>query len=257
MTGIYMIKNLINGKCYIGQSINIKRRFKEHKSRILQKSCKEYNSSLYQDIRKFGLQNFSFEVLEECSKEYLNEREIFWISYYNANSPFFGYNLLEGGATTFFKNSRVLSEEEVEEIKKLLRKNISQTEIARLFNVNQGTISDINVGDSWFSSDENYPIRKKQDYYQNIRNKHFCPFCGKLITSKANVCRECAGKNRRVVERPSREILKKEIFKFSFLEIGRKYGVSDNAVRKWCKEYNLPYKKSDIIKFTKDEWKDL
>jgi group I intron endonuclease len=70
MIGIYKITNLINGKIYIGQSNNIKRRFGEHqrlgyKSRILVDKA----------IAKYGVNNFSYEVLEECPLEKLNERE--------------------------------------------------------------------------------------------------------------------------------------------------------------------------------------
>lgn len=57
--------------------------------------------------------------------------------------------------------------------------------------------------------------------------------------------------------RPSREELKALIRITPFLTIGKKYGVCDNAIRKWCKAYNLPYKSSVIRKMTDDEWADL
>lgn len=74
MTGIYLIKNLVNGKKYIGQSVDIQRRKKEHKY-----ICSESNQSLKRAYNKYGYDNFSFEVLEECDKSLLDEREIFWI----------------------------------------------------------------------------------------------------------------------------------------------------------------------------------
>ena len=85
---IYLITNLLNGKKYVGQTTNIKRRIQQHK-------CGE----LYIDkaIQKYGWKNFKVEVLEECyTVEQLNEREIFWIAELNSKVPN-GYNLTDGG----------------------------------------------------------------------------------------------------------------------------------------------------------------
>lgn len=54
--------------------------------------------------------------------------------------------------------------------------------------------------------------------------------------------------------RPDRNELKELIRTKSFLEIGRLYGVSDNAIRKWCKAENLPHKKTDIKNYSDEEW---
>lgn len=90
MIGIYKITNKINGKCYIGQSINIIQRFREHKS------CKA-DKPLYRAFKKYGLKNFKFEILEECTKEKLNEKEIYYIAFYNSTTDGNGYNLEHGG----------------------------------------------------------------------------------------------------------------------------------------------------------------
>ena len=55
-------------------------------------------------------------------------------------------------------------------------------------------------------------------------------------------------KNRKILERPSKEDLLKLILSKSFLKIGRMYNVSDNTIRKWCKQYNLPFRRKDIEK---------
>ena len=67
MKGIYKITNKLNNNCYIGKSIDIERRFKEHKTHAFYKKerNREWNKVLYRAIRKYGLENFSFEVLEE------------------------------------------------------------------------------------------------------------------------------------------------------------------------------------------------
>lgn len=82
-----MIKNLVNGKCYVGQSVNIKRRFMEHKN-----INKESNQSLVLAYKKYGIENFSFSILEECEEHLLNEREMFWIEKLKPE-----YNRTKGG----------------------------------------------------------------------------------------------------------------------------------------------------------------
>lgn len=81
-----------------------------------------------------------------------------------------------------------------------------------------------------------------------------CEKCGKFISKGARFCVDCAHESKRIAERPSREQLKELIRTKSFLEIGRLYGVSDNAIRKWCKTENLPYRKQDINAYSDEEW---
>ena len=79
MAHIYIIRNSINGKVYIGQTINsLKYRFSKHKGQV---NCKNQCSALYSAFRKYGVNNFWIEDLEngEYSKEKLNELEIFYI----------------------------------------------------------------------------------------------------------------------------------------------------------------------------------
>ena len=97
MIGIYKIKNLINGKVYIGQSQNISQRWVAHRSRPFNSNAIQYDCPLYRAIRKYGFDNFSFEVLEETTKDKLNEREIYWIAKFNSNDSIYGYNLTSGG----------------------------------------------------------------------------------------------------------------------------------------------------------------
>lgn len=81
-----------------------------------------------------------------------------------------------------------------------------------------------------------------------------CIDCGKSIDSKANRCVECSNKHRQVVSRPSREELKILIRTQPFTKIGAQYGVSDNAIRKWCDNYNLPRKTSNIKQISDQDW---
>lgn len=81
----------------------------------------------------------------------------------------------------------------------------------------------------------------------------FCEKCGEpLKCPKARLCKKCANEENhllmRKVERPTKEELENLIFDKPFKEIARMYGVSDNAIRKWCKNYGLPYRKCDMRK---------
>lgn len=87
MIGIYKITNNINGKIYVGQSNNIKRRFSEH--------CQRHLLPIDKAIQKYGKENFSFDILEECSLEELNTKETYWINKLNALKK--GYNCSTGG----------------------------------------------------------------------------------------------------------------------------------------------------------------
>lgn len=115
MVGIYKIQNKLNGKIYIGQSNDIERRFKEHccPNRYLKsKIIVEYA------IQKYGKENFDFSVIEECPIEQLNERETYWINYYDSCKN--GYNCNEGGEqqSSGENNGRArLTEEDVKEIR--------------------------------------------------------------------------------------------------------------------------------------------
>lgn len=88
--------------------------------------------------------------------------------------------------------------------------------------------------------------------------KRYCERCGRTIASKdAKYCEECRGLLRRKVDRPDRESLKQEIRNTPFTHLATKYGVSDNAIRKWCDSYNLPRKRIEIDSYTDEEWKEI
>ena len=81
-----------------------------------------------------------------------------------------------------------------------------------------------------------------------------CPKCGKLIKKTSNLCESCYHIEGRVCTRPTREQLKELIRTKSFCAIAREYGVSDNAIRKWCESYNLPKKSTEIKKISNEDW---
>ena len=106
MIGIYKIEYLINGKVYIGQSTDIKERWANHKRVIFENNKRseiKKRYPLYLAFKKYGIKNFSFEILEECSLEELDTKEQFYIKKYNSYIDFpnsNGYNLTLGGDGT-------------------------------------------------------------------------------------------------------------------------------------------------------------
>lgn len=234
MVGIYKIENLINHKCYIGQSTRIKQRWRDEISASKNPTNKSYEYPLQRAIRKYGINNFSFEILELCPKITLNEKERYWIKYYN--SYYNGYNQTEGGDNASVPQK--LQPEQIEEIYNyLINTDLNNQQIADLFFVSENAISGINTGYYWYNDEYQYPIRK-----QHQKEKSYCIDCGAEITFGAKRCLQCSYLAKRIIERPSKEQLEKELkeTKGAFTKIGNKYGVNDNTIRKWCKSYNLP-----------------
>ena len=86
---------------------------------------------------------------------------------------------------------------------------------------------------------------------------HYCKDCGKIISDKANYCVDCFAKNRETVKRPTRERLKDLIRTTPFTTIAKQYGVSDNAIRKWCKKENLPSTVFEIKSISDEDWSQI
>jgi group I intron endonuclease len=96
-SGIYCIRNLLNGKVYIGQAARLERRIYEHQYYL--KLGKDKSVALQRAITKYGLENFEFSVLEYCSTDELNDREIFYIQEYDSTNRKCGYNISSGGGS--------------------------------------------------------------------------------------------------------------------------------------------------------------
>lgn len=104
MIGIYCIRNTINNKRYVGKSGNIEKRFWTHKNTLLKYAsdpCKfkrSVNRHLANAVVKYGLEVFSFEVLETfeyCNETALADAEVYWMEYYNTTDRDYGYNLMK------------------------------------------------------------------------------------------------------------------------------------------------------------------
>jgi len=91
MVGIYKITSPTS-KLYIGQSIDINRRFKEYK----RLNCKQ-QPKIYNSLQKYGPENHKFEIIEECGLELLNEKELYWKIYYNSVNEGLNCELYDNG----------------------------------------------------------------------------------------------------------------------------------------------------------------
>ena len=155
--GIYKIENLVNGKSYIGQSVDIFRRWKDHSNFW---EAKKNWSAIKHALHKHCLENFTFTILEECLKEDLNDREIYWIKKLNTQSPH-GYNMTAGGGGSLnaskqtrakmskAKKGKKLTKEHVEKVIDAVSKSCvindveykSTTEASKILNFKQNSLS--------------------------------------------------------------------------------------------------------------------
>ncbi len=95
--GIYCIRNIINGMIYVGQSVEMEKRFKRHRNSL---SCgKHHNDFLQRAWNKHGPDAFEFEILEECQESELNEKEYYYIEeVFKSRDYKNGYNGREAGS---------------------------------------------------------------------------------------------------------------------------------------------------------------
>lgn len=108
--GIYKITAKHNGKIYIGQSVDIYNRWKSHWKQV-NRGDSDY---LHNAMRKYGKDGFIFEIIEECSLDVINEREKFWIKFYDSYNT--GYNLTLGGEGI---KGKIYTEDERENLRKI------------------------------------------------------------------------------------------------------------------------------------------
>lgn len=135
MAYIYKITNDFNNKIYIGKTTrDVKLRFKEHFNKT-----SGSNSYIDNDMANKGIEHFSYEILEECPVDIINEREKYWVAFYHSyiKDPLCkgGYNLTPGG------EGKSLTDEQIKNIRQLWEQGLSGAEIARQLNIPQSTVT--------------------------------------------------------------------------------------------------------------------
>lgn len=129
---IYKITNRVNNKVYIGQThFTIEHRFKQHVKNF---NIEHRQQPLYKAFAKYGIENFYVEELENVECDKLDEREIYWIAYYDSFKN--GYNATLGGNGNLYQ----WTDSNYEEIKSLYLSGFTTKKIAELFNVSAYTI---------------------------------------------------------------------------------------------------------------------
>lgn len=158
---IYKITNKINGKIYIGQSVNSLIRFAGHKSNAKKP---HRNSAIDKAINKYGIENFELEIIE-ITEDY-NAREKFWIKFYNSLVPY-GYNIMEGGENFEIgakSPNASLNEKQVNQIvEDLISSSKPMKEIAEENFTTLKIVSAINRGTSYKNIALNYPLRRRDN----------------------------------------------------------------------------------------------
>ena len=172
MKGVYKFTNMVNGKSYIGQSQDLETRYKTHLRSFNKKNSTMYDSLFYRAIRKYGIENFKYEILvqsDSFSKQELNFYEIYYIDKFHTHGEL-GYNMNKGG--NFTSSDKKLSEREVLQIKEeLINSQQTLRDLSRKYEVSESLINMINSGKVWSSvGSTNFPLRKDKYIHQRGGN---------------------------------------------------------------------------------------
>lgn len=189
MKGIYKWENKINGKIYIGQSVNLSSRYNRYKSDS-KKEKRKTDRPIDRAMKKYGFSNFDYEILciidesvqEFESKELLDKLEIYYISYFNSLiNTGHGYNVESGGSLQKIKPkltfeeklnlSRTLSSKTIILIQNMLIEGYFIKDIAKKFKINISVVSDINTGKKFKNKKLTYPLNPNSKIESHLKNK--------------------------------------------------------------------------------------
>lgn len=248
LIGIYKITNLINKKSYIGQSLDIHRRWRREIDDSNNPNSHSYDYPLMRAFRKYGIDNFNFEIIEECDIENLNEREMYWINFYD--TFFNGYNQTLGGDSTL----RQPKEKIIGIIVDLINTDMSHRDIALKWDISMEMVQGINTGRYW-KHNADYPLQKKKN-----TKIYYCNKCGKVISRGSYMCSKCYKDSRKSTisscnNEPDKETLIKNLYdnNGNFTKVAAIYQVSPTSVRRWCIKYGISNKSSDYKEINIEE----
>ena len=169
---IYVYTNKINGHKYVGQTNDLRKRYNGHKSDSYNKNSHSYNYPLSCAIRKYGLENFIFEKIEEVeTQEEANEREIYWIEKLESHISKDGYNITFGGQQGLKPKmtweelkdcGKIFSGKEIEDIQNRLIKGEKYDDIINFYapRLQRSFLSNINQGVNYRNPNLDYPLKK-------------------------------------------------------------------------------------------------
>ena len=236
MVGVYRILNCVNGKFYIGSSINIEKRWNDHKYALANNT--HNNKHLQNAWNKYGENNFKFEVLEETDINSLRERETFYLKSTNCTDDKIGYNMLDNAKFGL----GVSASAEV-------RKKISESckgEKNRHFGKHHTEQSKAVISNKVKLASAKKRAERLQKW---IDEKHTCEFCGEIMVEKYGSGRFC---NKSCCRKHTSKIMKGKPHspehnkKVSEALKGRKFSdeqkqkISENAKKRFADPKNNP-----------------
>lgn len=228
--GIYSITNIKNNNIYIGKSVDIFKRWEQHLDCA---RLKKYKYDFYKDL--IDISSFTFQILEICKENQLQEKEQFYIDKYNSLDN--GYNQVKA-IDTQKQEALMLQENILKAIDLLENTNLFYKEIARQTNLSINTIYNINTCKTH---------TKYHNYKNNIRKE-----CGrKQYYDKGELNPGSKLKEAQVLE-----II--ELLKYSDLTmkaIGDKFNVSRSAINNINTRKNWAYLSSDFISNIRNEFR--
>lgn len=169
---IYVYTNKINGHQYIGQTNNLQKRYNGHKSDSFNTNSHSYNYPLHAAIRKYGIENFAFEVIEEvATEEEANEKERYWIKEKRTHVSEGGYNITFGGDgcqkgkipwEELLNKGKVFSGEEILDIQQRLVNGEKYDDIISFYSprLTRTFLSNLNNGVNYKNPNFIYPLKK-------------------------------------------------------------------------------------------------
>lgn len=166
---IYCYTNKKNNHKYVGQTNNLKRRIREHRSCAFNEKASSYNDLLHKKIREYGEDNFEISLIETLYTEDIgevNNREKYWIqekqSYCGTG---LGYNMDLGGGRKAYSSK--LSQEDLQTVKEKIKQGVPYYDIESQYNISSAFISSINHGIYFKDNNEEYPLYK---HYKDKEN---------------------------------------------------------------------------------------
>lgn len=229
-SGIYKITNLITGKSYVGQAIDINKRWQGHRKLYKNNSESSNRNPLYQDMQRLGIENFLFSIIEECPISELDIKERYWIKYYDTFNN--GYNRTEGGQTAPHANKMTI--EIFNNIVKDLQTTLDNSEvIGERYGISGRVVRAINSGESWKKDYLSYPIRESLiDINRKNKEKENKSICLDIL-AKEHVAKIEENRLHGLY-------LAEKIIKSNFTQVANEYQTSTTTIRRWCKKDEIP-----------------
>jgi len=281
--GIYLLRNLSDGKVYIGKSINLDKRLREHKLSLARGD--HHNNYLQNTWNKYGEDNFEIEILfNSDNSEELNEKEIYFIKLYNSNDLNYGYNLTSGGEGGFINDEvkmkmsvsarglrASLSIEQVRHIKLAILCLMDRKEISKMFNISTKAITQIVRGISY-----NYVLPEFNDKISCVkqtliddRNMEILQMFDSGMTIKqisektdysVSIIEKCVYKYRNSVDEKKKyyqrkydEVIDLKKQGYNNFQISKILGIGSSTVKRYVDGEVNPYKELPFKKITEEK----